>query len=280
MDALPYYKWHWQDWRANRRVQRMPWQAKGPYRELLDEFWAEGSLPTDMGELADIVGCTLQELEDLWVHIGPCWEERDGRLYNAKMDKQRTSTDAARVAMATGGSAGGKVSNSSTRAKGREANLKPTLVVPQSMPDIEEKTRLEKTRLEQTRLEQTITPQMVSRSVLEECVLSGKELIRVLDDVCKGEMKIGSNPGELRDAMVKAWREYDRDRDRIEFAKGAEKFFGEGVWKNRSSWKYKTGKAPLPEGEKPRSTLELKTKKEREYEERINAEARAAGYNV
>ena len=144
MDALPYYKWHWQDWRANRRVQRMPWQAKGPYRELLDEFWAEGSLPTEMHELADIVGCTTEELTDLWVHIGPCWEERNGRLYNSKMDEQRTVTDKARVAMANGGFRGGKASNSHTRA-----NPKPTLEVPEAKPDIEEKRREEKSKEEQ-----------------------------------------------------------------------------------------------------------------------------------
>lgn len=128
----------------------MPWQAKGPYRELLDEFWSEGSLPTDMHELADIVGCSEAELTELWVHIGPCWEERDGRLYNAKMDLQRTAIDRARVAMSTGGANGGKSSNSFTRAKATEAYDKPTLEVPEGMPDIGEERRLEERKEEKT----------------------------------------------------------------------------------------------------------------------------------
>jgi uncharacterized protein YdaU (DUF1376 family) len=144
MEALPYYKWFWQDYRANRRVQRMPWQARGPYRDLLDEFWAEGSLPMDHAELADICAMLEAEFEQWWPYISPHWEEREGRLYNAKMDQQRTATDAARVAMSQGGKAGGKVSNSSTRGKVEKAYLEATLKEPEREVDIEEKRRVEK----------------------------------------------------------------------------------------------------------------------------------------
>ena len=157
MDALPYYKWHWRDYRANRRVQRMPWQAKGLYRELLDEFWTEGSLPTSLADLADIAGCTAEEIGHWWPYIEACWEERGGRLYNAKMDEQRTAIDAARVAMIKGGKRGGKACNSATRAeaeqgedKPAEATPKPTLSPPQAMPDIAEQSRAEQSRVSKT----------------------------------------------------------------------------------------------------------------------------------
>ena len=55
--VLPYYKWFWQDWRANRKIQRMTYIEKGLYRELLDECWVEGFIPDDIEELADICGC-------------------------------------------------------------------------------------------------------------------------------------------------------------------------------------------------------------------------------
>lgn len=106
MEPLGYYKWHWQAWRANRRVQRMSWQARGLYRELLDEFWAEGSIPDDMVFMAEVCGCTEDEMATYWVEISHCFELRDDRLYNRKMDEQRTAKDSHRVAMANAGKAG------------------------------------------------------------------------------------------------------------------------------------------------------------------------------
>lgn len=153
MDPLPYYKWHWRDYRANRRVQRMSWQAKGLYRELLDEFWAEGCLPLDHADLADICGCTAEEFSNLWPEMEGCWEVVNGSLTNAKMDSMRTSKDAERVAKSESGRIGGKASNSLTRAqemqaesKHKEASAKQVLAGAKEMqaqPDIAEQSRAE-----------------------------------------------------------------------------------------------------------------------------------------
>lgn len=97
MEPLSYYKWQWRDYRANRRVQRMSWQAKGLYRELLDEFWVEGSLPLDHSALADICGCTVEEFSHYWPEIEGCWEVTDGGLVNAKMDSMRTAVNMSRT---------------------------------------------------------------------------------------------------------------------------------------------------------------------------------------
>ena len=72
---------------------------------------------------------------------------------------------------------------------------------------------------------------MVSRAVLVECGLSGNHLARILSDVAGAEIAKGANGVELKDRMVAAWREYDGNRARLQFPKGAEKFFGEGVWR-------------------------------------------------
>jgi uncharacterized protein YdaU (DUF1376 family) len=75
----------------------MSWQAKGLYRELLDEFWAEGILPLDHAELADICGCTVEEFSKFWPEMAGCWEVTEGGLVNAKMDSMRTDLDSLRV---------------------------------------------------------------------------------------------------------------------------------------------------------------------------------------
>lgn len=123
MDALPYYKWHWQRWRANRRVQRLTLAEKGAYRELLDECWAEGFIPDDMPSLADICGCSEAEMAEVWTVIRDrFYEVGTGCLTNKTLEEQRTATDNLRAANARNGKAGAeaKIAN----AKEVEATAK------------------------------------------------------------------------------------------------------------------------------------------------------------
>lgn len=95
---LPYYKWHWQRFRANRRVQRMDYIARGLYRELLDEQWADGSISNDLVELADICGCPVDVMREKWMQIAGCFESRDdGRLFNQVLEDYRTEKDGERL---------------------------------------------------------------------------------------------------------------------------------------------------------------------------------------
>ena len=59
----------------------------------------------------------------------------------------------------------------------------------------------------------------------------------------------GADPALIADEMVQAWQDYEAGRPNMKFAKGLEKFFGERVWKNRSAWPWKDGKAPKPKRE-------------------------------
>jgi len=136
MDALPYYKWYWIDYRANRKVQRMglagPWPLPGATRRVL----VEGILPNDTAALADICGCDHTTFLLHWPQIQGCWEETPDGLINAKMDAQRTEVDASRVAKAKAGAKGGSKSNSYTRDKQMEADAKEML----AQPDIAEQS--------------------------------------------------------------------------------------------------------------------------------------------
>jgi len=124
-EPLRYYKWFWKDWRANRKVQRMSWQARGLYRELLDELWSEGVIPDDLGKLAEICGCTLEEMTLRWPEIAPCWVRIEGGYTNAKMEAQRTAKDSERAEKARFGRSGAIVTNSLTRASQASAGEPP-----------------------------------------------------------------------------------------------------------------------------------------------------------
>src|SRR5664279_1733885 len=108
--ALPYYRWHWRDYRANRKVQSMTYTERGLYRELLDECWAEGFIPDDLDALAEICGCPRDVLEGCWPKLRACFVEASpGALINPRMDKERTEKDAERASKAVAGALGGSV---------------------------------------------------------------------------------------------------------------------------------------------------------------------------
>lgn len=95
---LPYYKWFWQRWRANRNVQRMRLADRGAYRELIDECWAEGFIPDDVSALAEICGCEVEEMAEVWPHIrARFYEIQPGRYTNHALEDQRTELDTLRV---------------------------------------------------------------------------------------------------------------------------------------------------------------------------------------
>lgn len=104
---LPYYKWYWQDWRSNRAVQRMSYVERGLYRELLDECWSEGGIPTDMESLADICGCPVEVMANAWQVLARCFHLVDGCYRNEKLDSLRTERDAVRVKRKDAGRLGG-----------------------------------------------------------------------------------------------------------------------------------------------------------------------------
>jgi hypothetical protein len=103
----------------------------------------------------------------------------------------------------------------------------------------------EQGREDATGADHPITPSMVAQGVLAECLLAGPDLLRVVMDVVRAQSKLpGYVPGDIRDAMVTAYREFESGRPRMtEFAPHAKKFFGEGYWSNRSKWPFKDGRA-------------------------------------
>lgn len=146
LEPLQYYKWMWRDWRANRRIQKMHYIAQGFYRSLLDEQWAEGSLPNEEHMLADICGCPLAVFQQYWPEITPCFHVRpDGRYINIKMEKQRTELDSKRVKLADAGRVGGL-----KKISVKQSNVQQLLDIDKQLP--------KQSRAEQSNEEQSLVP--------------------------------------------------------------------------------------------------------------------------
>ena len=153
---LEYYKWHWMRFRANRRVIRMDYIARGHYRELLDEQWGEGSLPANLAQLADICGCPLEVMQDKWPQIEGCFlEDEHGRLFNQTLEDQRTELDTKRVKYANSGRSGGRQKLANARQSlATASDGKQSL----SNRHIEEKRREELEEKSKTCVEASSTP--------------------------------------------------------------------------------------------------------------------------
>lgn len=154
--TLPYYKWFWQDWRSNRKIQRMTYIERGLYRELLDECWVEGFIPNNIELLADICGCPVEVMADAWQVLGSCFIESDDVLYNEKLHLLRTDKDRERLKKSENGKKGG---------------LAKALKVPEvvaSAKQVPSSCHIEEKRREEKRREDIVTPDGVSVSIFND----------------------------------------------------------------------------------------------------------------
>jgi len=140
LPPLSYYKWHWQSWRANRKVQRMTYIERGLYRELLDECWSEGFIPNNIESMAEICGCPVDVMESAWQVLSTCFVLLDGVFVNERMDRERTEKDFERAKRARAGKVGGLHKSLKLEEKLASAKHLP------SKCHIEEKRREEKRR--------------------------------------------------------------------------------------------------------------------------------------
>lgn len=111
LKPLPYLRWYVQDYRASRAVQRLAWEERGLYRELIDECWDKGCIPDDPPRLAEIAGCPVGIMAEAWVNIRPLFTELPGSdgmyLTSRRLEIERSTDDQERVRKVNSGRQGG-----------------------------------------------------------------------------------------------------------------------------------------------------------------------------
>jgi uncharacterized protein YdaU (DUF1376 family) len=212
--ALPYYKWFWQDWRANRKAQRMSYIERGLYRELLDECWVEGSIPNDIASLAEICGCPKEVMASAWQVLESCFVLIDNAYVNEKMESMRTEKDAERLAKSESGKKGGVSKSLNTKPK--KTVVKQVLASAKQVlapPNIEEKRREEKSSVQ--------LPPFLTLESWEEWVNYRISIKKPMSDLSKTKflnqltafVEQGHDPKKLMDtAIANSWQTiYPRD---------------------------------------------------------------------
>jgi len=205
---LPYYKWFWQDWRANRKAQRMSYIERGLYRELLDECWVEGFIPNDISILAEICGCPNDVMASAWQVLESCFELVDDKYINKKMESMRTEKDTERLIKSLNGKKGGD--SKSLKSKPKKANGKQVLASAKQVvatANIEEKRREENISV----------PEGVSESLWFEFINYRKKLKApvsetVLKRLTKEANLANMNMSEvISTIMFKGWKSFEAD---------------------------------------------------------------------
>ena len=78
----------------------MNWAARGLYRELMDECWLKGSVPSTVDGIAEMFGVDPSEIDPLLPQIIRCFKVTNGSMVSLFIEEIRTETDARRVIQA------------------------------------------------------------------------------------------------------------------------------------------------------------------------------------
>lgn len=147
---LPWYQWNPTQWQGSRKVQRMTWAQRGLYRELIDECWIKGSVPSTVNGIAEMFGVDEPEITPLLPQILKCFDlHEDETMTSPFIEEARAEADAFRLSQAN-------------RRLGKTKNGEPRLTtVNQTEPKITEPNQAEAIQYntEQYRTEQYRTEQ-------------------------------------------------------------------------------------------------------------------------
>jgi hypothetical protein len=83
------------------------------------------------------------------------------------------------------------------------------------------------------------TPQFLAEAIAEELGISGRWLNSTLVKVITAELRRTPEAAKIHERMCAAWRDCEANADKLKWALAAERFFGEGFWKNRHKWPWK-----------------------------------------
>lgn len=112
---LHSYPWYIKDWLLSEARLTMTLEERGLYRDLLDHFFDQGSLPVNEAALLRMAACDPKEFRRAWPTVRTKFEERDGRLYNQKAAEILASKMARKDKNAIAGRSGGLAKAASKR---------------------------------------------------------------------------------------------------------------------------------------------------------------------
>jgi hypothetical protein len=97
-------------WRNSRPVRKMNWESRALYREVLDEIWMSGSIPSKIEEVAELVKMPLEVVSRAWPSVHDCLipsSTNSDELTSERMEEERARRRKLRKIKAKLGRSGG-----------------------------------------------------------------------------------------------------------------------------------------------------------------------------
>ena len=105
-EKAPAFQFYPKDWISDESVLLMSLEQEGAYIRLLCHAWLHGSIPADVDQLARICRTSPARMRQVWCGVACCFSEVDGRLVNARLERQRAKQEAFRAERAASGKKG------------------------------------------------------------------------------------------------------------------------------------------------------------------------------
>jgi hypothetical protein len=122
LKTCPAFQIYARDVLADARFVLMSQASRGVFMTLLLHAWLEGSIPSDVRQIAALLRSPLREVQRLWPEVMVMFEDRgDGRLVFPSQEEQR----AEQAAWREKSRAGGLKSGESRRMKGGSSLVQP-----------------------------------------------------------------------------------------------------------------------------------------------------------
>lgn len=89
VEKAPAFQFYPKDFLSDRKQVAMSLAEAGAYWRLCCHCWMEGSLPTELQQLARLCGATPRQMRAMWPAISPCFLEKDGALVHKRLEQER-----------------------------------------------------------------------------------------------------------------------------------------------------------------------------------------------
>jgi uncharacterized protein YdaU (DUF1376 family) len=202
-------------------------EESGAYLHLLMHQWKNGSLPADSEALRRIARVEKDAWSNAWAMLEPFFDIANSMPTQMNLERIREEWNTKKA------SASGKARAAAGKRWEKDA---PSMAqaMPQPCPSSSPSSS-------SSQEPNPVPPEAIAKAVQVEAAIFGIKPLVILTDVCRRELDIGIPPDKVREALVSAWQRFKAAAPHLEYLWGAEKFFGEGHWKDESAWPWKEG---------------------------------------
>lgn len=257
---LPALQFYPGDWRKSMDVQSLSFHDRGVWFEMLmvmHDSERRGVLVLNGRAMADesIARCigldnqTFNQTLSTLLTSGVAEREHET---GAVMSRRMVRDEKLREIRVEAGSKGGNPAL---------VNQNPTTGVNQN-PTPSSSSSLSSSKQEPTAVASAFPPsitdaaRMATGKVMNEAPLSGIKLMMAIEQTARHEITNGVEWEIVANTMLDSWREFKTAAPKLEYVWGAEKFFGEGNWKDQQAWPWKPDRKPKATKGKERTALD------------------------